>query len=72
MSATANPLRSRGDLNIAVFNIAHRGARAFAPENTLVSFAKARHFGCPMFARLFSGFLIRCQGLLPPPGSRPM
>lgn len=30
-------------------NIAHRGARAFAPENTLVAFAKAKSFGCEMF-----------------------
>ena len=30
-------------------NIAHRGARAFAPENTLSSFEKAKSFGCPMF-----------------------
>jgi glycerophosphoryl diester phosphodiesterase len=32
-----------------VLNIAHRGARAFAPENTLVAFAKAKSFGCDMF-----------------------
>ena len=30
-------------------NIAHRGARAFAPENTLFAFAKAKTFGCEMF-----------------------
>jgi glycerophosphoryl diester phosphodiesterase len=30
-------------------NIAHRGARAYAPENTLVAFAKANAFGCEMF-----------------------
>jgi glycerophosphoryl diester phosphodiesterase len=30
-------------------NIAHRGARAYAPENTLVAFAKAKTFGCDMF-----------------------
>ena len=30
-------------------NIAHRGARAFAPENTLAAFEKAKVFGCPMF-----------------------
>lgn len=30
-------------------NIAHRGARAYAPENTLVAFAKAKTFGCEMF-----------------------
>ncbi|MBM4208504.1 MAG: glycerophosphodiester phosphodiesterase [Gammaproteobacteria bacterium] len=33
----------------AVLNIAHRGARAFAPENTLAAFAKANDFGCDMF-----------------------
>ncbi|NOT85730.1 MAG: glycerophosphodiester phosphodiesterase, partial [Methylococcaceae bacterium] len=33
----------------AVLNIAHRGARAFAPENTLAAFAKAKLFGCQMF-----------------------
>lgn len=32
-----------------VLNIAHRGARAFAPENTLAAFAKAKHFGCELF-----------------------
>lgn len=32
-----------------VLNIAHRGARAFAPENTLVAFAKAKTLGCQMF-----------------------
>lgn len=32
-----------------VWNIAHRGARAFAPENTLQAFEKAKKFGCPMF-----------------------
>lgn len=31
-----------------ILNIAHRGARAFAPENTLVAFAKASRFGCEM------------------------
>jgi glycerophosphoryl diester phosphodiesterase len=30
-------------------NIAHRGARAYAPENTLVAFAKAKTLGCDMF-----------------------
>lgn len=30
-------------------NIAHRGARAYAPENTLEAFAKAKSFGCEMF-----------------------
>jgi glycerophosphoryl diester phosphodiesterase len=32
-----------------IFNIAHRGARAFAPENTLAAFEKAKNFGCQMF-----------------------
>jgi glycerophosphoryl diester phosphodiesterase len=32
-----------------VLNIAHRGARAFAPENTLPAFEMAKIFGCPMF-----------------------
>ncbi len=32
-----------------ILNIAHRGARAFAPENTLIAFAKAKAFGCQMF-----------------------
>lgn len=33
----------------SILNIAHRGARAFAPENTLVAFAKAKALGCEMF-----------------------
>src|ERR1044071_3409382 len=32
-----------------VWNIAHRGARAFAPENTICAFEKAASFGCQMF-----------------------
>jgi glycerophosphoryl diester phosphodiesterase len=32
-----------------ILNIAHRGARAYAPENTLAAFAKAKIFGCDMF-----------------------
>jgi glycerophosphoryl diester phosphodiesterase len=44
-----NPLRAGGDMPAQVWNIAHRGARAFAPENTLHAFAKAKIFGCPMF-----------------------
>jgi glycerophosphoryl diester phosphodiesterase len=32
-----------------ILNIAHRGARAYAPENTLVAFAKAKTMGCEMF-----------------------
>jgi glycerophosphoryl diester phosphodiesterase len=31
-----------------VFNVAHRGARAFAPENTLPAFQKALEHGCHM------------------------
>jgi glycerophosphoryl diester phosphodiesterase len=31
-----------------ILNIAHRGARAYAPENTLAAFAKAKAFGCDM------------------------
>ena len=31
-----------------ILNIAHRGARAFAPENTLAAFAKAKSLGCDM------------------------
>lgn len=44
-----NPLRAGGKMPAQVWNIAHRGARAFAPENTLHAFAKAKIFGCPMF-----------------------
>ena len=44
-----NPLRRPGKLPDTVLNIAHRGARAFAPENTLAAFAKAKAFGCQMF-----------------------
>lgn len=32
-----------------ILNIAHRGARAFAPENTLSAFEKSKTFGCQMF-----------------------
>ncbi|MEC4749484.1 glycerophosphodiester phosphodiesterase family protein [Methylomicrobium sp. Wu6] len=39
---TAVKLRDR------ILNIAHRGARAFAPENTLEAFAKAHTIGCDM------------------------
>ncbi len=34
---------------LSILNIAHRGARAFAPENTLVAFGKAKALGCGMF-----------------------
>ncbi|WP_033411776.1 glycerophosphodiester phosphodiesterase [Methylosarcina fibrata] len=44
-----NPLRGTDPMRGAgVLNIAHRGARAYAPENTLAAFAKAVSFGCPM------------------------
>ena len=49
MNTSMNPLRATGGLPASVFNIAHRGARAFAPENTLAAFEKAQRFGCPMF-----------------------
>jgi glycerophosphoryl diester phosphodiesterase len=49
MTAALNPLRGSGGRGAGVLNIAHRGARAFAPENTLAAFGKALSFGCPMF-----------------------
>lgn len=49
MSSELNPLRVGGNWPPQVLNIAHRGARAFAPENTLPAFEKAKTFGCPMF-----------------------
>jgi glycerophosphoryl diester phosphodiesterase len=49
MRHTRNPLRAGATLPKRVWNIAHRGARAFAPENTLEAFAKAKTFACPMF-----------------------
>lgn len=42
-------LRIPGNSPVGVLNIAHRGARAFAPENTLAAFQKATIFGCQMF-----------------------
>lgn len=44
-----DPLRMAGQSAAPVLNIAHRGARAFAPENTLAAFEKAKTFGCQMF-----------------------
>jgi glycerophosphoryl diester phosphodiesterase len=44
-----NSLRVPGKPSVGVLNIAHRGARAFAPENTLAAFQKAKNFGCQMF-----------------------
>jgi glycerophosphoryl diester phosphodiesterase len=43
-----SPLRVGGKPLAPVLNIGHRGARAFAPENTLESFVKATQFGCHM------------------------
>ncbi len=42
-------LRRPGKPPVGVLNIAHRGARAFAPENTLAAFQKAKTFACQMF-----------------------
>lgn len=49
MTLELNPLRKKFSSQTGVFNIAHRGARAFAPENTLAAFEKAKTFGCRMF-----------------------
>jgi glycerophosphoryl diester phosphodiesterase len=47
---TSNPnFRKPEQISAGVLNIAHRGARAFAPENTLAAFQKAKLFGCQMF-----------------------
>src|SRR5438128_3008481 len=43
-----SPLRVGGRPPAPVLNIAHRGARAFAPENTLEAIAAAASFGCHM------------------------
>jgi len=43
-----NPLRAGGPLP-AILNIGHRGARAFAPENTLPAFEKAASFGSRLY-----------------------
>jgi len=44
-----SPLRVGGKLPHPVLNIAHRGASALAPENTLESFGLAIELGCHMF-----------------------
>jgi len=49
MAFKLNPLRTGGERPVGILNIAHRGARAFAPENTLPAFGKAKRFGCQMF-----------------------
>src|SRR5262245_14064954 len=48
MSSPHSPLRRGGTPPAPVLNIAHRGARALAPENTLEAFAKAAHLCCHM------------------------
>lgn len=48
MTQAISPLRAPGNRRPGVLNIAHRGARAYAPENTLAAFAKAKDFGCQM------------------------
>ncbi len=48
MPAQPGPLRVGGKPIAPVLNIAHRGARAFAPENTLEAIVKATRFGCHM------------------------
>ena len=45
MSSMRMPL----EMGFGILNIAHRGARAFAPENTLAAFMKAKTLGCQMF-----------------------
>ena len=42
-------LRTPEKMSVDILNIAHRGARAFAPENTLAAFQKAKTFACQMF-----------------------
>ena len=49
MSYEINPLRVGAKHFPPILNIGHRGARAFAPENTLPAFEKAKTFGCQMF-----------------------
>ena len=49
MAADIAPLRVGGTPPAKIVNIAHRGARGFAPENTVPAFEKAQQFGCPMF-----------------------
>ena len=48
MNTGLSPLRVGGPRRAPVLNIAHRGARAFAPENSLPAFEKAVTFGCHM------------------------
>jgi len=48
MSFEQNPLRVGSEKPKQLLIIAHRGARAFAPENTLPAFEKAITLGCQM------------------------
>lgn len=48
MKSGLSPLRAGGELLSHVLNIAHRGARAFTPENTIAAFEKAIRFNCQM------------------------
>lgn len=48
MNFNTYPVRLAGK-PFEILNIAHRGARAYAPENTLPAFEKAKTFGCQMF-----------------------
>lgn len=48
MTFRMDALRANSKRKAGVLNIAHRGARAFAPENTLAAFMKAKTFGCQM------------------------
>lgn len=46
VNADPAPLRVGGKPPASVLNIAHRGARGVAPENTLEAVKKAKEFGC--------------------------
>ena len=46
MPTTTFSLRRGGIPPAGVIRLAHRGARAFAPENTLEAFVKAASLGC--------------------------
>jgi len=49
MATGTNALRDRlGAPGTGPILVAHRGARAYAPENTIAAFAKARGMGCEM------------------------
>jgi glycerophosphoryl diester phosphodiesterase len=48
MPLTARAAQLHVHAGVKCLNIGHRGARAFAPENTLPAFTKALHLGCHM------------------------